>query len=168
MAEKEKKTKFKKFLDENRSLVFTVPVFLVLVIVFVLIYAFGLGRNNDVSESNPPAMNTNQPATTQSAAPQASENPSTGGGQEVTTLPDDERDKDQEEIARNPFADPYRVSGIIYDKSGSIAIIEAENKSFIVEPGDEPGGYFKVISIDRDKVVLEVEGIELILSISGE
>ena len=165
MTEKEKKTKFKKFLDENRSLVFTIPVFIVLVIVVILVYA--LGGNNSVSETNPPVADTNQPVATQSA-PDQTEPPSTGDGQEVTTLPDDERDKDQEEILRNPFAEPYRVSGIIYDKSGSLAIIEAENKSFIVEAGDEPGGYFKVLSIEVDKVVLEVEGIELILSISGE
>ncbi|MBN1623878.1 MAG: hypothetical protein JW903_05885 [Clostridia bacterium] len=166
MAEREKKTKFKKFLDENRSLVFTVPVFLVLIVVVILVYA--LSGNNDVSETTPPEADTNQPAATQSAAPVQTESPATDSGQEVTTLPDDERDKDQNEILRNPFAEPYRVSGIIYDKSGSIAIIEAENKSFIVEAGDEPGGYFKVLSIEEDKVVLEVEGIELILSISGE
>jgi len=166
MAEKEKKTKFKKFLDENRSLVFTVPVFLVLVVVVILVYV--LDGNDNVSETNPPVTNTNQPAAAQSAEPAASEEPSTGEGQEVTTLPDDVRDKDQSEITRNPFADPYRVSGIIYDKSGSIAIIEAENKSFIVEPGDEPEGYFKVLSIEADRVVLEVDGMELVLSISGE
>ena len=165
MTEKNEKSKIKKFLDENRSLVFTVPVFLVLIVVVILVYA--LNGSNDAAETNQPAPTTTPPAATQSATPATTEEPSTGG-QEVTTLPDDVRDKDQTEITRNPFADPYRVSGIIYDKSGSIAIIEAENKSFIVEPGDEPGGFFKVISIEADKVVLEVDGMELVLSISGE
>ncbi|MBN2559278.1 MAG: hypothetical protein JXB33_11040 [Clostridia bacterium] len=158
MNEKEKKTGFRKFLDENRSLVFTIPVFIVLVIVVVLVYLLG-GNNSDVSESTQP---TATPA--ESAAPVASGQP---GGTEVSTLPIDERDKDQSEILRNPFADPYKVSGIIYDKNGgSIAIIEAENKSFIVSEGYEAEGYFKVLDIESNKVTLEVDGIELVLYVS--
>ncbi len=70
---------------------------------------------------------------------------------------------------RNPFAAPYKVSGIIYDeKGGSIAIIEAENKTFIVKADDQVGEYFKVLNIESDKVVLEIEGQEIVLAISGE
>ncbi|MFO7611449.1 MAG: hypothetical protein R6W99_03035, partial [Clostridia bacterium] len=79
-----------------------------------------------------------------------------------------ERDKDESEILRNPFADPYKVSGIIYDRAGgSIAIIEAENKSFITTEGYDAEGYFKVLSIESNKVTLEVDGMELVLYISG-
>lgn len=164
MAEKEKKTKFKKFLDENRSLVFTVPVFIVLVIAVILV---NILSGNNTTENNQPSETT-PPVTTQTAEPVQSGQPSDDDSQEVTTLPDDERDKDEDEIRRNPFSDPYRVSGIIYDKSGSIAIIEAENKSFIVETGDSPGGYFTVLSIEKDNVVLDVDGVELTLSVSGD
>ncbi len=38
MDEKEKKSGFKKFLKENRSLVFTIPVFIVLVVAVILVY----------------------------------------------------------------------------------------------------------------------------------
>jgi len=165
MAEKEKKTKFRKFLDENRSLVFTVPVFIVLVIVVILVYV--LGGNKDTSETVPPVTDTTSPPVVQSAEPEQTEEPSSDSGQEVTTLPDGEREKDSDEMFRNPFSEPYRVSGIIFDGSESLAIVEAEDKSFIVETGDAPGGYFKVISIEKDRVTLEVDGMELILSVSG-
>ena len=162
MAEKQDKSKFKKFLDENRSLVFTVPVFIVLLVVVILVYVLG-GNNKDTSDNTAPGTNTPAPT----AVPTGTAEPVSGEGQEVVTLPDEERDKDPGEISRNPFAEPYRVSGILYDGDGSIAIIEAENKSFIVEAGDEPGGYFKVISIEKDRVTLEVDGMEMILTVSG-
>jgi hypothetical protein len=165
MVEKQEKSKFKKFIDENRSLIFTVPVFVVLAIVLVMVYVLG-GNNDNTSETNPPAANTPL-ATAESAEP--SETSDSNNGQEVTTLPDDEREKSPSEIQRNPFAEPYKVSGIIYDSKGdSLAIIEAENKSYIVEAGDEGDGYFTVVSIERDQEVLEVGGMEMILTVSGE
>lgn len=161
MNDNNKKTGLKKFFEENRSLAVTIPVFVVLVIAVILVYVFS-GNSGEVPESPAPTE------TTQNATPTpAVEKPDEGT--EVVTLPIDERNKDESEIVRNPFAQPYKVSGIIYDKTGnSIAIIEAENKSFIVKIGDSAGEYFKVIDIESDKVVLEVEGMEIILTLSGE
>jgi len=168
MGDNDKKSGLKKFFQDNRSLVFTIPVFIVLVIAVILVYV--LGGNDDTAENQPP-VETNPTATEQTVAPVPTPTPSSNetSGTEVSTLPQDERDKDESEIIRNPFADPYRVSGIIYDKSGgSIAIIEAENKTYIVEVDEQVGEYFKVISIEAEKVVLEIDGQEIILTLSGE
>jgi len=165
MGEKDKKSGIKKFFQDNRSLVFTIPIFIVLVIVVILVYVFS---GNNTAE---PPVETNPTATVQPTAPASTPTPqpTETGGTEVTTLPQDERDKDTSEIMRNPFADPYRVSGIIYDeKGGSIAIIEAENKAYIVKVDDQVGEYFKVIKIESDRVVLEIEGQEVVLNLSGE
>jgi hypothetical protein len=168
MDGKEKKSGFGKFLRENRSLVITIPVFIVLVVVVILVYVF-MGNNDkpeDQTAATPTPAATEQPA---EATPAPTQPASDSSGTEVTTLPQDERDKDESEIMRNPFADPYRVSGIIYDKKGgSIAIIEAENKTFIVEADDQVGEYFKVLNIESDRVVLEIEGQEIVLTLSGE
>lgn len=167
MGDKDKKSGLKKFFQENRSLVFTIPVFIVLAVVVVLVYV--LGNNKDSAENQPQAEET-PVAVEQTAAPSLSSTPAPtqSGGTEVTTLPQSERDRDESEIIRNPFADPYRVSGIIYDKSGgSIAIIEAENKTYIVEADDQIGEYFKVVKIESDRVVLDVEGQEIVLTLSG-
>ena len=165
MGDKDKKSGLKKFFQENRSLVFTIPVFIVLVIAVILVYVLG---GKDVADTQLPSE-TNPIVTEQPAelTPVPTSEPAESGGTEVTTLPKDERNKDDSDIIRNPFADPYKVSGIIYDKSGgSIAIIEAENKTYIVKTDDQIGNYFKVISIEPDQVVLEVEGQEIVLSIS--
>ena len=168
MNDKEKKSGLKKFFQENRSLVFTIPVFIILVVAVILVYVL-TGRDN-TAENQVPAetspITTEQPAQT---TPEPTPVPSDSEGTEVTTLPQDERDRDGSEIMRNPFAEPYRVSGIIYDKSGnSLAIIEAENKTYIVEADEQVGEYFKVLNIESDRVVLEVDGLEIILTLSGE
>lgn len=166
MSEKKDNTKLKKFFEENRTLVFTIPLFFVLIIVVVLVYLIGGSGSDKKAEVTPDQTNNLQQSST--AEPAVSQTPA-AVGTEGTTLPQNERNKDSEEISRNPFADPYRVSGIIYDKSGnSLAIIEAENKSFIVETGEEVSGYFKVINIEEKKVVLEVEGKELVLALSSD
>ena len=169
MGDKDKKSGLKKFFQENRSLVFTIPIFIVLVIAVILVYVLS-GKGADTSETQSP-VETNPTATEQPAesTPAATAEPTDSDGTEVTTLPKDERDKDDSEIIRNPFAAPYKVSGIIYDKSGnSIAIIEAENKSFIVETDDQVGEYFKVVNIEADRVILEIDGQEVVLTLSGE
>ena len=169
MNDNDKKSGLKSFFEKNRSLVFTIPIFIILVIVVILVYVLG-GNDADVSESQLPAE-TNSTSTEQPIEPTPVPSPeaTATGGTEVTTLPKDERDKDESEIMRNPFADPYKVSGIIYDSKGkSIAIIEAENKSFIVEAGDMAGEYFKVINIESDRVIIEIEGQEIVLTLSGE
>lgn len=167
MGDKDKKSGLKKFFQENRSLVFTVPVFVILVIAVILVYVL-TGKDNTAEAPDPAQTNpvtTEQPAQTN----EPTQAPSDSSGTEVTTLPQDERDRDQSEIVRNPFAAPYRVSGIIYDKSGnSLAIIEAENKTYIVEADEQVGEYFTVLNIESDKVVLEVDGQEIILTLSGE
>lgn len=171
MADKQSKTKLKKFFEENRTLVFTIPAIIILLIVVILIYALR-GNDTKISENITPTPEPNQQTEQQvieTEKPESSTDVPSNSGTEGTTLPQTERDKDIDEISRNPFADPYKVSGIIYDKSGdSFAIIEAENKSFIVKTGDQSGDYFKVLNIEEDRVVLEVDGQQLVLTLSAD
>ena len=165
MAKKEELTGFKKFATENKSLLFTIPVFVVLLVIVLFVYVSG--NKDDTAEVITP---TSTPVATEQQTPTDTQpvETSTPDDQEtiVTPLPDTERDKDSDEIYRNPFAVPYKVSGIIYSSKGdSVAIIEAENKSFIVKVGDNAEDFFTVLDISKNSVTLEVEGQELILSL---
>ena len=167
MVDNKQKSGFKKFFKDNRSLMYTIPVLIVLVVAVVVVYI--LSENNKTADNQPAATPTATEQQTEESTPAPSQSASESDGTEVTTLPQDERDKDDSELMRNPFADPYKVSGIIYDeKGGSIAIIEAENKTFIVKTDDQVGEYFKVLNIEFDRVVLEIEGQEIVLVIFGE
>lgn len=164
MAKKEEATGLKKFATENKSLLFTIPVFVVLLVIVLFVYVFS-GNNDNTTEVVSP---TPSPVATASQEPTESQPVETTSPEDqgtiVIPLPDTERDKDSDEIYRNPFAVPYKVSGIIYSSKGdSVAIIEAENKSFIVKVGDNAEDYFTVLNIEENSVTLKVEGYELIL-----
>ncbi|MBN2852260.1 MAG: hypothetical protein JXQ23_05925 [Clostridia bacterium] len=163
--DKKELTGFKKFVAENKSLLFTIPVFAVLLIIVLFVYVFNGNNKNDQVEVVSPTPSASAVSNTQTAKPTSTPAPTTSGT-EVTTLPDTERDKDSDEILRNPFASPYKVSGIIYDsKGGSVAIVEAENKSFIVKEGDNAENYFTVLNIERDSVIIEVDGETITISL---
>ncbi len=166
MSKKEELTGFKKFAAENKSLLFTIPVFVVLLVIVLFVYVFSGNKDNTTEVITP----TPSPVATVQQEPTESQPVETTSPDDQRTivipLPDTERDKDSEEIYRNPFAVPYKVSGIIYSSKGdSVAIIEAENKSFIVKVGDNAEDYFTVLNIEKNSVTLEVEGNELILSL---
>lgn len=167
MAKKEEATGLKKFAAENKSLLFTIPVFVVLLVIVLFVYVFS-GNDDDTAEvitPTPTAVATEQQTPTDTQ-PVETTTPDDDQETIVTPLPDTERDKDSDEIYRNPFAVPYKVSGIIYSSKGdSVAIIEAENKSFIVKVGDNAEDFFTVLDINKNSVTLEVEGQELILSL---
>lgn len=163
MSKKEELTGFKKFVSENKSLFFTIPVFVVLLVVVLFVYVFNGDSNNtgDVVVKTPTPVQTVVDSTPVPIQEEVKDETT-----EVTTLPDSEREKDDETILRNPFALPYKVSGIIYDTKGnSVAIIEAENKSYIVKVGDNAEDFFTVLSIEKNSVVIEAEGKEVTLSL---
>lgn len=159
MSKEEPKKGFKKIVEENKSLVFTAPIFVILIIVVVIVYLGGSDNkstdpidNNDVVENPIVTTTVSEPDT---STP------------EVVVLPDTEREKEVDEIARNPFADPYKVSGIMYDSRGdSIAIIEAEDMSFTVKE-NETNEFFKVLRIEKDAVYIEVQEEEIKLPLGS-
>jgi len=166
MSKKEELTGFKKFANENKSLLFTIPVFVVLLVIVLFVYVFNGNKPVDTVKSTPMPTKTisNEDVATSTPTPT-----DTDSSTEVTTLPDSERTKDSDETYRNPFALPYKVSGIIYDsKGGSVTIIEAENKSYILKEGDKAEKYFTVLKIDKNSVIIEVEGEELTLTLLSD
>jgi hypothetical protein len=165
MEDNDKKSGLKGFFSKNRSLMFTLPVLIILIVLVVLLYVLGGSGGKDTADDNPPVETDDS----QTRTPGPTQTPGESDDSEgIVTLPDNEREKDPSEILRNPMAGPYRVSGIIYDeKDGSLAIIEAENKSFILKAGESAGSYFKVMEIKENEVVLDVDGMEIVLALSG-
>jgi Tfp pilus assembly protein PilP len=172
MAKNEEPTGFKKFVDENKSLLFTIPVFVVLLVIVLFVYVFnggGSGKQADITPTPVPVATASQSADNQETTEPTPSTIPYDDSTEVVTLPDTEREKDSDEILRNPFALPYRVSGIIFDSKGeSVAIIEAENKSFIVKVGDIADEYVTVIKIEKHAVIIEVEEHELTLTLLSD
>ncbi len=137
---------FKRFLRENRTIAFSIPVLLVLLIVLIIVYS-GLGK--DVSEEAVPAV--------AEASGTLSSNPQT-----IEILPNTERvikngsDTDDTAVQRDPFSGPMNLVGIVASTDGkNIAVIEANDKSYILEKGDNIESNMTVSDITADKVVIK-------------
>lgn len=142
---------FKKFLDENKSLKFMLPILIVLVVALIIIN-FVTGRNKktvskDADDNNAPiAANQHQ----------------------VEVLPKIIRtdDESKQDVNRDPFSEPMKLVGVIHSESRSAAIIEWGNYSYIVRNGETVGeSNWKVIEIKKDKLTLESAAGIFVLSL---
>lgn len=144
---------FKKFLKENKSLTFMIPLMAILIIVMVIVYS-GMGKDKKtVSEKTPGAkdpVDTNQP--------------------QVEVLPQIIRSENGEKIDVNkdPFEEPMILVGVIYSESKSTAIIKWGGYSYIVKKDDFVGDSdFKVTGIEKDKLTLESNNDSIVLALDG-
>jgi hypothetical protein len=144
---------FKKFLDQNKSLKFLLPLLVVLIVV-VIIVNLGSGKDKEVVAENPPGVNDqidiNQP--------------------QVDVLPQIIRSDSSEkvDVKKDPFSEPMRLVGVVYSESRSTAIIKWGNYSFIVEKEDFIGdSRWKVVEIKKDKITLESDAERIDLTLGG-
>ncbi len=86
--------------------------------------------------------------------------------QQVRSNDDDDQDEERSwtayEAPVDPFADPMRLTGVLYGGRGDpLAIIESSGTSYIVYEGDYVDDLWAVRSIVRDSVILRAHNQEV-------
>ncbi|HBN84094.1 MAG TPA: hypothetical protein DDZ89_09645 [Clostridiales bacterium] len=163
MVDKNKKeTKFKKFLNENKSLAVMLPIFVVLLGIVLYIYVFSdmMGPKKQVSNpqtTQPPVVTTQKPKET--TAPVSGEvtqkEPETTGT--LNLLPIRERVLSELESISDPFSSSaYKLKGIVYSEKGiSCCIISTNGKSYILEENQSISDVLTVIKIEKESVTVQ-------------
>jgi type II secretory pathway component PulC len=151
---------FKRFLNENKSLAVSIPILAVLLIAVVIIY-FSLGSTKN-QEAVPTASEIlNAQAQTIEILPNTERATSDSNNEQKNTS----SPKDEGEI-KDPFSGPVSLTGVLVDSQGNgIAVIEANNKSYIVRKGDILENNMTVGSISEDKVILKDQDREITLKL---
>ncbi|NLC68403.1 MAG: hypothetical protein GX754_06385 [Clostridiaceae bacterium] len=164
------KSRIDAFFKKNRTLVYTLPLLLVLVVVLVIIYS-----NQDIA-----GYFGSRPATVENLDDEKIAGLIKEAEGKVEVLPNMERTleiKEGEGAATNlgnetlydPFQQPVTISGILYDEKGkSVAIIETGEKSYVVIEGDSVNQNWKVAEITSSTVVLKAGEKEITLSLSNK
>lgn len=149
-----KESAFSEFFKKNRSLTVLLPILTVGLIVVVILY------------SNPDGLVT--PASSDLTSNGAKQ---TLNGRTVEVLPQMERvtKPDVTPSARDPFSSHTAIvpvlKGITLSDGKNTAIVETENRVYVVGTGDNIGDTWAVKKIDASGVVLEgTDGNEVVLS----
>jgi hypothetical protein len=161
-----KESKAQKFFKENKSLVFMLPVLVVLIIVLLYIYVFSgiFGSKKQVS-----APQTTNPAVTTPSKGTSQDTSSSGEGEKILNLlPIRERTLSDSEILKDPFGtSQYQLKGIVYSEKGiSCCVISAGGVSYVLEKNGEIEDVLKVVDIKKETVTVEeIGGNRVILSL---
>lgn len=153
MAKSENDSAFKKFLKENKSLTFMIPLMAILIIVMIFVYSGTAKDKKTVSDKSTDTKNpisTNQP--------------------QVEVLPQIIRSEnsDKIDVNKDPFEEPMILVGVIYSESRSTAIIKWGDYSYIVEKNDVIGDSdWEVTAIEKDKITLESDNDSIVLDLDG-
>jgi Tfp pilus assembly protein PilP len=150
------RSKFGQFFKRNKTLVFALPILLVLIVVLIIVYS-NLGTDKSTVADLPDNDITNNKAIDSTV----SKNEDRPVDAKVEILPQKVRTEDQKNEGGNvtsqidPFEQPMVLSGVLVNDNGdNIAIIESEGKSFVVKEGDTVGKNWKVEEIKEDGVIL--------------
>lgn len=140
---------FKKFFNQNKTLVFLLPVLLIMIIVCIIIY---IPKGDKQADSVPAAAET-----------------TIADGNKVEVLPQTERVVDEkaaddseqstsgeDSTVKDPFVGPMKFTGVLLNSNGeNIAVVEGNGKSYVVRKGDMIGDSIQVESISAEEVVLK-------------
>jgi hypothetical protein len=152
---------FKRFLKENRTLAVSFPILAILLIAVIIIYA-SMGNSKSQGAVPVVAENTNAPAQTIEILPNTVrdiDNNDSGSDQKST-------DSTSNAAIKDPFSGPITLVGVLVDaKGGGMAVIEANNKSYIVRKDDILENNMTVSSISADQVTLKDNDREMILKL---
>lgn len=154
MANKTGETAFKKFLRENKTLSFMLPLLGVLIIVLIIIYS---GQNKATPASGNVAVSDTSSASVQST-PANTANSAPAEQANVEILPQIIRSENEKnpEIEKDPFETPLELKGILLCGEKSTAIIESGGVSYIVNLDETVGtSRYKVIDIQKASVTVE-------------
>lgn len=151
---------FKKFIKENKSMAFMLPLLAILIIVVVVVYS-GMGKPKVSSADN------SQTPTPESITTPVSDQPS------VEVLPQTQRETQDEpsdvEPLKDPFETPMKLSGVLlYSNNDATAIIESGGVSYIVRKDETIGDTtWKVFGINSNSVMLDSNGKSMLLQLSN-
>lgn len=155
----------KDFFKKNRSLVFLLPMLVIMIIVLIVLYSTG----NKASENTGNYTVSGNKNQTESLSGSPGKDTNIPSGNKVEVLPQTERsaDKDNENEGKknesnpvNPFDAPMKLSGVIVNSDkDSVAIIETSIKSYVVREGELVNDIWKVSKIE-EKGVLLINGDE--------
>ena len=151
---------FKKFLKENKSLAFMLPVLAILIIVLIIVYSGVFSKKEAPASSGETPPPINQPS--ESALAQQPQ---------VDVLPQIIRSTSEGavDVIKDPFESPVKLSGIIYSTDRSTAIVESNGISYIVKEDDFLGdSTWRVTLIQKDSITLESGEKSISLSLNDE
>jgi len=162
----EKDSAVKQFFKANKSLVFMIPLLIVLLVVLVTIYTSGSGSKNASSVAQPSGSTPSGG----SAAVLPVENQF-----QVEVLPILERAAEGEEdsayVSQDPFKTPMKLKGVVIypEDERSKAIIQYGNYSYIVKKGDNIGDSpWSVSEINESGVTITYEDKSVFLELNQE
>lgn len=152
---------FKRFLKENRTLAVSIPILAILLIAVIIIYS---SMGNSKSQGTVPviAEKTNAPAQTIEILPNTERVINSKESR------DDLKNSDSTSNAaiKDPFNGPITLVGVLVDANGGgMAVIEANNKSYIVKKDDILENDMTVSSISTDQITLKDNDREMILKL---
>lgn len=150
---------FKKFLKENKSLTYMLPLLAILAIIAIIIYSGAFSKKNKTVSS----QDSNPSPTQSSNAPIDNNLP------HVEVLPQIIRSENDEkaEANKNPFESPMKLVGIVYSEEGSTAIIQWGGYSYIVQSQDKIGDSdWTVSNINRDNISITSNDNTMVLHLS--
>ena len=151
---------FKKFLKENKSLAFMLPVLAILIIVLIIVYSGVFSK-----KEAPASSGETPPAITQPSESALAQQP------QVDVLPQIIRSTSEGavDVIKDPFESPVKLSGIIYSTDRSTAIVESNGISYIVKEDDFLGdSTWRVTLIQKDSITLESGEKSISLSLNDE
>lgn len=145
------------FFEQNRSLVFLLPLLVILIVVLIIVYS----GNSDL-----PASSDVTPATTTEGAININDQA------QAEILPRTERliEALSQEVEKDPFTAPMKLTGILlYPDEKSLAIIEYGGSSYIVKKNEHiEDTAWMVSEIYETSVMLKSDEKSQLLSLSGD
>lgn len=142
------------FFQKNKSLAVLLPVLVIGIIVIIAVYS------KPGNQVKPISSNTN-PNTIDSIK---TNNDAGLVGSTVEILPQMQRITKPEGLKNAEIKDPFALKtgaqvivlkGIAYNGDSSTAIIETENRAYVVSAGDKVGERWNVVKVNQQSVVLE-------------
>jgi len=140
-------TAFQKFLNENKSIKYMLPILIVLIIVFLIMMfsgSFKAGKNSI-------------PSSQYSEGSIPSDNDIDDTLPLVEVLPQTTRSNNQgnSEVKKDPFEAIMKLVGVVYSSEKPTAIIEWGDYSYIVKLNDKVGDSdWSVANIEKDSITL--------------
>lgn len=155
---------FRKFMRENRSLVYSIPILLVLLIAVIIVYS-RMGTSQDQTAVSAAAGNPELAAKAVQILPDTEREANNDGSADQKKRIDNESNSE----IKDPFSGPVTLHGILLDGKGNgIAVIETDNKSYIVRKDDILGNDMTISSIATDGITLKEGSREVVLKLEKQ
>lgn len=152
------------FFKKNKSLIVLLPVLALGIVAVIILYAKPGTPKKPVSASTPPKT---------TVTPEKKNNETALNGNNVEILPQMERVTKPELPAEGDIRDPFAsekappvmtLKGIAFSGDKSTAVIETEDRAYVVSAGDKVAEQWNVVKIEPQSVTLQdIDGNSIIL-----